>query len=72
MELWDAYDRDFKKIQGVTLVRGEVIPEGFFHLVCEIIVRHIDGSYLIMQRDKRKHLGGMWEATPRLVLDALE
>ena len=28
MELWDAYDRDFKKIQGVTLVRGEVIPEG--------------------------------------------
>ena len=53
MELWDAYDRDFKKIQGVTLVRGEVIPEGFFHLVCEIIVRHIDGSYLIMQRDKR-------------------
>ena len=63
MELWDAYDRDFKKIQGVTLVRGEVIPEGFFHLVCEIIVRHIDGSYLIMQRDKRKHLGGMWEAT---------
>lgn len=63
MELWDAYDRDFKKIQGVTLVRGEVIPEGFFHLVCEIIVRHIDGSYLIVQRDKRKHLGGMWEAT---------
>ena len=51
------------EIQGVTLVRGEVIPEGFFHLVCEIIVRHIDGSYLIMQRDKRKHLGGMWEAT---------
>ena len=50
MELWDAYDRDFKKIQGVTLVRGEAIPEGFFHLVCEIIVRHIDGSYLIMQR----------------------
>ena len=63
MELWDAYDRDFKKIQGVTLVRGEAIPEGFFHLVCEIIVRNIDGSYLIMQRDKRKHLGGMWEAT---------
>ena len=23
MELWDAYDRDFKKIQGVTLVRGD-------------------------------------------------
>ena len=63
MELWDAYNRDFKKIQGITLVRGEAIPEGFFHLVCDIIVRHSNGSYLIMQRDKRKHLGGLWEAT---------
>ena len=63
MELWDAYNRDFKKIQGVTLVRGEAIPEGFFHLVCDIIVRHSNGSYLIMQRDRRKHFGGMWEAT---------
>ena len=63
MELWDAYNRDFKKIQGITLIRGEAIPEGFFHLVCDIIVRRSNGSYLIMQRDKRKHLGGMWEAT---------
>ena len=47
----------------MTLVRGEPVPEGYFHLCSEIIVRHIDGSYLIMQRDKRKHLGGMWEAT---------
>lgn len=63
MELWDAYDKDFKKIQGVTLIRGEEIPEGFFHLVCDIIVRHIDGSYLIMKRDKSKRRGGAWEAT---------
>lgn len=63
MEMWDAYDRDFKKIQGLTLIRGETIPEGCFHLVCDVIVRHTDGSYLLMQRDKRKHFGGMWEAT---------
>ena len=63
MECWDAYDRDFKKVQGVTLIRGEKVPENCFHLVCDIIVRHADGSYLVMQRDKRKHLGGMWEAT---------
>ena len=63
MELWDAYDKDFRKIQGVTLIRGEAIPEGIFHLVCDVIVRHADGSYLLMQRDKRKHFGGMWEAT---------
>ena len=63
MELWDAYDKDFRQIQGITLIRGETIPEGFFHLVCDIIVRHTDGSYLLMQRDRRKHFGGMWEAT---------
>ena len=63
MELWDAYDRDFNKIKDVILIRGEKIPEGFFHLVCETIVKHTDGSYLLMQRDKRKNSGGLWEAT---------
>lgn len=63
MELWDAYDADFNKIDGITLVRGEPIPKGMLHLVCDVIVRHADGEYLLMQRDKRKHYGGMWEAT---------
>ena len=63
MELWDAYDAKLNKIDNMTLVRGEQVPEGYFHLVSEIIVRHKDGSYLIMQRDSRKHKGGMWEAT---------
>lgn len=63
MELWDAYDERLNKIDGVVLIRGEQIPYDCFHLVCEIIVKHKDGSYLIMQRDTRKHLGGMWEAT---------
>ena len=62
-EIWDAYDKNFNKINNVTLVRGEPIPDGIFHLVCEIIVKHIDGSYLLMQRDLRKHLGGKWELT---------
>lgn len=63
MELWDAYDSDFNKKETVTLVRGEKIPEGFFHLVCDVIVKHHDGTYLLMQRDPCKHFGGMWEAT---------
>lgn len=63
MELWDAYDKAFRKIDGMTLIRGEVIPDGCCHLVCDVIVRHTDGSYLLMQRDPRKHFGGMWEAT---------
>ncbi len=63
MELWDAYDSRGKQIEGRTLVRGEPIPEGMYHLVCDILVRHADGSYLLMQRDRRKTYGGMWEAT---------
>ena len=63
MEIWDAYDRDFNKIEGATLVRGEPIPEGMYHLVCDILVRHADGDYLLMRRDPRKHRGGLWEAT---------
>ena len=63
MELWDAYDENFRKIEGVSLVRGEPVPEGMFHIVMEILVRHKDGTYLLMQRDPRKHFGGMWEAS---------
>lgn len=63
IELWDAYNSSFEKINDITLVRDETIPEGVFHLVCEILVKHIDGSYLLMRRDTRKHFGGMWEAS---------
>lgn len=63
MELWDAYKKDFEKIDGMTLIRGEEIPDGAYHLVSDVIVRHADGTYLLLQRDSRKHFGGMWEAT---------
>lgn len=62
-ELWDAYNKDFIKIKDMTLVRGESLPDGVYHLVCDIVVKHADGSYLLMQRDFRKHYGGMWELT---------
>ncbi len=62
-ELWDAYDNEFNKIKDVTLVRGEPIPNKIYHLVCEIIVKHIDGTYLLMQRAFEKHCGGCWELT---------
>lgn len=63
MEIWDGYlvdgtlaDRD--------LIRGGPIPEGLFHLVSEILVRHIDGDHLLMRRDPRKpNYGGFFEAT---------
>ena len=62
-ELWDAYDREFRKLEHRTLVRGEPLPAGVYHLVSEVAVRHVDGTYLLMQRDTRKHYGGMWELT---------
>lgn len=48
---------------GVTLIRGEPIPAGLHHLVCDVLVQHEDGDYLLMKRDPCKHFGGMWEAT---------
>ena len=63
MELWDAYTKD-GELTDVVLVRDEKIPAGFYHMVCEVLVRHADGSFLLMQRDYRKPAyPGKWEAT---------
>lgn len=63
MEIWDAYFADGTPA-GQDLIRGEAIPAGLYHLVCDILVRHIDGDYLLMQRDPRKpNYGGYFEAT---------
>jgi 8-oxo-dGTP diphosphatase len=63
MEIWDAYYRDGTKA-GIDLVRDEVIPDELYHLVCEIIVKHIDDTYLLMQRDfQKKGWPGMYEAS---------
>lgn len=65
--LWLNYGmhmtKNFNKIENTTLVRGEPIPDGIYHLVSEVIVKHTDGSYLLMQRDFRKHHGDEWEVT---------
>ena len=63
MERWDAYRVALEPMEGRTLVRGDDIPQDCYHLVCEVLVRHRDGSYLLMQRDPRKRFGGLWEAT---------
>ncbi len=62
-EIWDAYYAD-TTLAGRDLVRGEPIPEGLHHLVSEILVRHTDGDYLLMQRDPRKPNYGGSRATP--------
>lgn len=63
MELWDGYLVD-GTLANRDLVRGEPIPNGLYHLVCEILVRHLDGDYLLMRRDvKKPNYGGYYEAT---------
>lgn len=62
MELWDAYYDDGTKADA-TLRRGEPIPEGLNHLVCSILVRHADGTYLLMRRHPDKTWGGVFEAS---------
>lgn len=63
MEKWDAYNKDGEKVEG-ELIRGNPISEGLFHLVSEILVRHVDGDYLMMQRDFGKQSwGGFFEAS---------
>lgn len=61
MELWDVYDQNGSKLPG-TLVRGEPIPAGQYHLVCCIVVRHTDGDFLLMRRSPEKDFyPNIWE-----------
>lgn len=63
MEIWDAYYKDGTKA-GFDLIRDEEIPDELYHLVCEIIVKHVDGTYLLMQRDfQKKGWPGKYEAS---------
>ncbi len=63
MEIWDAYYED-GSLAGCDLIRGEKIPDGLYHLVSEVIVRHNDGDFLVMQRDYYKKVyPGLYEAT---------
>ena len=61
MELWDAYTKNFE-LAGFDLVRGEKIPQNYYHLVCEAVIQHIDGEYLLMKRSYEKEFyPGKWE-----------
>lgn len=63
MEIWDGYNVD-GTLAGVDLVRGEPIPDGIYFMTVEILVRHTDGDYLLMERDPSKPaFPGYLEAT---------
>lgn len=62
-EAWDAYDANCQKIEGKTLLRTDKVPDGMFHIVVSVILKHTDGTYLIMQRNLQKSNGGKWDFT---------
>ena len=63
MEIWDGYFRDGTHAN-IDLIREDILPNDLYHLVCEVLVQHIDGDYLLMRRDLSKpNYGGYYEAT---------
>ncbi|MBE6896265.1 MAG: NUDIX hydrolase [Ruminococcaceae bacterium] len=62
-EIWDGYFSDGTPANN-DIVRGEEIPKGIYHLVSEILIKHVDGDILLMLRDPSKqNFGGYYEAT---------
>ena len=63
MEIWDLYTAG-EMPTGKTIIRGQKIPQGYFHLVSEVLFRHRDGDFLLMKRSASKDIyPGAWEAT---------
>lgn len=63
MEIWDAYYEDGTKAN-FDLIRDMPIKKGFYHIVCDILVKHVDKTYLLMQRDFNKSINpGKWESS---------
>ena len=48
MEIWDLYDEHGNRT-GETWERSRMMamPEGRYHLVCDILIRHGDGTFLL-------------------------
>ncbi len=63
MELWDIYDENRVKT-GRTIVRGEEMQPGDYHMVVHICIFSSDGKMLIQQRQPfKKGWSGMWDVT---------
>lgn len=61
MEVWDLYNEK-RELTGRIHIRGEEVPQGFYHLVVHIWIRNSKGEYLISQRSAdRPAYPLMWE-----------
>ena len=63
MEKWNTYTRDGVITEKIA-IRGEPMPEGLYHMACEVLIKHRDGTYLIMKRsEKKSDYAGYYEAS---------
>lgn len=63
MEIWDILDGN-GNLTGKTIVRGETLKEGEYHLAVHIWIVNDKGEFLIQKRaDNLELLPGMWAAT---------
>lgn len=62
-EYWDAFNANRRPLYGITLKRGNPIPEGYYHTVVHIIIFNRDGLFLSQQRTPNKTFPEMWDIT---------
>lgn len=63
MELWDVYDKD-RRLLNRTMVRGNKIKDGDYHLVVHVCIFNAKGEMLIQQRQPFKEgWSNMWDVT---------
>ena len=61
-ELWELYDGE-KRPTGKTMLRGQPVPEGYWHIVVTIWTVTADGRLLLTRRHPDKHWALLWEST---------
>lgn len=66
-ELWDLYD-GFRRKTGKFHERGNLIPEGYLHIIIHAWIRNREGKYLMSQRHPQKSFPLTWECTGGSVL----
>ena len=68
MEIWDLYN-ERRELTGRDHIRGDAIPDGYYHLVVHVWVRNSKGEYLISQRSADRPMHPLkWECVGGSVL----
>ncbi|WDV46276.1 NUDIX domain-containing protein [Clostridiaceae bacterium M8S5] len=62
MEIWDVYDKNRNKT-GKTIIKGETLVQGEFHLVSFGVIKNSNGQYIISKRSLNTSHPNTWEVT---------